>query len=98
MSTGKHRWQEDGSCVGLAREWFFERYENDPEIRPIVDELCANCPVRRTCFSNGFVEDDNGNKTWGIWGGIYFTDGKIDEELNNHKDWQAYYEAMTNEI
>ena len=98
MSTGRHRWQEDGSCVGLDKEWFFERYEEDENVRPIVDELCMNCPVRRTCFSNGFVIDENGNKTWGVWGGVYFTDGVIDETLNSHKDWDKTYEALTNEV
>jgi hypothetical protein len=98
MSTGRHRWQEDGSCAGLDPKWFFEQYEEDPLVRPIVDNLCMQCPVRRTCFGNGFVTDDNGNKTWGVWGGVYFTDGEIDPELNAHKDWDNIYEALTNEV
>ena len=98
MSTGRHRWQDDGSCAGLDSEWFFERYEEDENVRPIVDAICMACPVRRTCFSNGFVVDENGNKTWGVWGGVYFTDGEIDKELNAHKDWDATYEALTNEV
>ena len=98
MSSGRHNWQQDGSCVGMDREWFFGHYEEDPDVRPVIDELCMNCPVRRDCFAHGFVEDENGNKTWGVWGGIYFADGKIDEDLNSHKNWDVYYEAMTNEV
>lgn len=98
MSTGRHKWQDDGSCLGLDSELFFEKYETDPEVRPVVDAICMDCPVRRTCFANGFVTDDNGNKTWGVWGGVYFTDGVVDEELNAHKDWQVWGEAMANEV
>jgi hypothetical protein len=98
MSTGRHRWQEEGSCDGLPFDLFFERYEEDENIRPLVDAVCMQCPVQRTCFGNGFVVDENGNKTWGVWGGVYFTDGEIDPLLNVHKDWNAVYESMTNDV
>lgn len=61
--------------------WFFEDYENKIEISFAVDELCANCDVRRECGEYGaFLKAD------GVWGGFYLINGQVDEKRNAHKE------------
>ena len=50
---------------------------NDRIFRLAIDNLCAGCPVSRTCFAVGIS-----TKEWGVWGGIYLVDGEISKEFN----------------
>lgn len=91
----QHLWKDDGSCLGLETNLFFDTYEENEEIRPNVDLLCRQCPVARTCFANGVS-----GKEWGIWGGIYLESGEISREFNRHKtkpDWANTWKALTME-
>lgn len=74
---------------------FFENYEEQVEIRPVIDQICQSCPVRRICFANGIS-----GKEYGVWGGIYLENGDISREFNRHKtrqDWANTWQALTTE-
>lgn len=75
---------------------FFDKYEEDQHLASSVDSLCQKCPVNKNCFAWGIS-----NKEWGVWGGIYLKDGKIDKEFNAHKnkeDWFNIWESLTMEV
>lgn len=91
----KHSWKDDGICRGLDTELFFDKYEENLEIRGPIDELCGKCPIRRTCFAVGIS-----GKEWGVWGGIYLENGNISREFNKHKtkqNWGDTWSALTME-
>ena len=33
------------------------------------------------------------NKEWGVWGGVYLKEGKIDKEFNQHKDKESWFDT-----
>lgn len=75
---------------------FFDKYEEDRYLASSVDRICQKCPVNQDCFAWGIS-----NKEWGVWGGIYLKDGKIDKEFNASKtreDWFSTWESLTMEI
>ncbi len=89
----QHLWKDDAKCLGLETNIFFDKYEEDTNVRPIVDSLCMSCPVAKVCFANGIS-----GKEWGIWGGIYLEGGEISREFNNHKDkkqWGEMWRVLT---
>ena len=90
-----HSWKNEGKCLNKDTDLFFNRYEDDHDIARRVDILCQSCPMNKKCFSTGFS-----GKEWGVWGGIYLKDGKIDKEFNSHKskeDWYRTWESLTME-
>jgi hypothetical protein len=91
----KHNWKLKGSCVGYDINLFFDTYEEKVEIRPAIDQLCRECPVRQECFATGVS-----NKEWGIWGGVYLENGKISREFNKHRkkpEWAEVWTSLTME-
>lgn len=91
----QHLWKDDALCLGLDTNLFFEKYEDDPNVRPIVDNQCRQCPVAKICFANGIS-----GKEWGIWGGVYLEGGEISREFNRHKtkdDWSNTWKSLTME-
>ena len=91
----QHLWKDNAACLGLENNLFFDKYEDDVNIRPMVDSVCASCPVRKTCFAVGIS-----NKEWGVWGGIYLENGDISREFNNHRSksgWANTWESLTTE-
>jgi hypothetical protein len=91
----QHLWKDNSACLGLDNNLFFDKYEDDVEVRPMVDSICASCPVRKTCFAVGVS-----SKEWGVWGGIYLEGGEISREFNNHKTknrWANTWESLTME-
>lgn len=90
-----HRWKDDAKCLGMDTNLFFDKYEEDPNIAKSVDHLCQRCPINKQCFALGVS-----TKEWGVWGGVYLKDGKIDKEFNEHKtkeDWFITWESLTME-
>jgi hypothetical protein len=90
-----HGWKDDSECLGMDVNLFFDKYEEDEHLAKSVDKVCARCPVRKECFAWGIS-----NKEWGVWGGIYLKDGKIDKEFNRHKereDWFEVWQSLTME-
>ena len=68
-------------CNGMDYRRFFEDYEENPELAKNIDSLCMSCPVIAECFKKGVSSE-----SWGVWGGVYLIDGKIDKQKNAHKD------------
>lgn len=91
----QHLWKDEASCLGLENNLYFEKYEDNVNLRNGVDKICMQCPVRKVCFANGIS-----GKEWGVWGGVYLEDGKISREFNNHKskeDWSMTWQSLTME-
>lgn len=86
-------WKNKARCNGFDTELFFDKYEEDVDLRKDVDELCASCPVVRQCFAVGISQ-----KGWGVWGGVYMENGKISREFNRHRtkaDWAEKWANLT---
>jgi hypothetical protein len=91
----QHLWKDKALCLGLDTNFYFEEYEDNPELRSGIDKICMNCPVRKVCFANGVS-----GKEWGLWGGVYLEGGEISREFNKHKskqDWSNIWQALTME-
>ena len=89
----QHLWKDDALCLGLDNNLFFETYEEDLDVRPIIDSLCSRCPVAKKCFAVGVS-----SKEWGIWGGVYLENGEISREFNNHRTklaWAETWQSLT---
>ena len=64
-------------------------------LRPQQIIYAKGAPSTRTALPG------ESNKEWGVWGGIYLKDGKIDKEFNAHKDkedWFNVWESLTMEV
>lgn len=88
-------WDADALCSGMDTELFFDKYENNKEIAEDIDELCLGCPIISECFKRA-----SGYDSWGVWGGVYFSDGEIDKEKNSHKTkeiWFKIYDRVNDE-
>lgn len=80
-------WEDLAACQGMETSWFFEDYENSSTHAKQVDQVCLNCPVIMACSKAG-----RSNKEEGVWGGVYWANGKIDKTKNKHKteaEWKA---------
>ena len=91
----QHLWKDNASCLGLDNNLFFDKYEEDAQVRPTVDSICMSCPVKKTCFAVGVS-----GKEWGVWGGIFLEGGDISREFNNHRNkdgWAKTWESLTME-
>ncbi len=89
----QHLWKDEGSCFNTDSDLYFDKYEEDENIRSMVDLKCKLCPVQKVCFANGIS-----GKEWGVWGGIYLEGGEISREFNRHKtkqDWSETWSALT---
>jgi hypothetical protein len=91
----RHEWKDDSLCFEYDTNLFFEKYEDDLDLRLGIDKLCLDCPVLRQCFAVGVSQ-----KEWGVWGGIYLEGGEISKEFNIHKTketWADTWQALTME-
>jgi hypothetical protein len=89
----KNEWKESGNCKDYDTNLFFDKYEEDVDLRPAIDNLCFSCPMVRQCFAVGVSQ-----KEWGVWGGIYLENGKISREFNKHRskdDWAQTWQYLT---
>lgn len=92
---GDNDWKYEGLCVGYDTNFFFDKYEEDLQLRPAIDKLCSECPVARHCFAVGVS-----NKEWGVWGGVYLENGKISREFGKHRtkeQWANTWKNLTND-
>lgn len=80
-------WQQLALCRGTDIAWFYDLYESDVEIAKQVDQMCLSCPVIKECGAAG--QDGEA----GVWGGLYWTNGKPDKTKNSHKS-EAVWEAI----
>jgi hypothetical protein len=89
----RHDWKDRASCKDYDTNLFFDKYEEDLDLRPAIDKLCSQCPVARQCFAVGVSQ-----KEWGVWGGIYLEDGSISREFNKHRSkvqWAEKWQSLT---
>jgi hypothetical protein len=84
----KHDWKDDAVCLDYDTNLFFEKYEDDETLRPAIDKLCSECPVRKHCFAVGVSQ-----KEWGVWGGVYLENGSISREFSRHRSKSAWAET-----
>jgi WhiB family redox-sensing transcriptional regulator len=56
-------WTIDAACVSIDPELWFP--EKGRAALPAVLEICASCPVRRSCLTAAIVNVEDG-----IWGGV----------------------------
>ena len=88
-------WTKNSLCLNLDTNFFFDKYEENVDIRSGVDSLCKKCPAQRECLANAVSRQE-----WGVWGGVYFEKGKISKEFNSHKnkeDWFDIWSSLTME-
>lgn len=62
--TGLYGWREQASCVGIPVEMFYPEIHTN--ISPLVQKVCAACPVRVECLKEGFAVSEG----FGAWGGF----------------------------
>ncbi len=80
-------WQDLAICTGQSIWRFHEGYESSPRVARQTDQMCLSCPVRKECLQAGI---ENGE--WGVWGGVYLTAGRVDQNKNAHKTQQVWEE------
>lgn len=85
-------WEDLAACQFAPIEEFYEAYEEDVIVARNSDARCFSCPVQRECLTRG-VE----NKEWGLWGGVFLSNGVVDTNRNEHKseeDWERVREGI----
>ena len=82
-------WQDNALCSGLDTENFFNNYEENEQLAFQIDRMCLGCPVIRECFNFGVSTE-----SWGVWGGVYLVDGKIDSVKNIHKTQDTWSKIL----
>ncbi len=87
----KHKWKDTAACSEYDTDLFFDKYEEDQLLRPAIDKLCSECPVRKECFAVGVSQ-----KEWGVWGGIYLESGQISREFSDHRTKQSWGDTWKN--
>jgi hypothetical protein len=89
----RHDWKYKGKCLDYDVNLFFDKYEEDEQLRPAIDKLCASCPVARQCFAVGVSQ-----KEWGVWGGVYLEGGSISRQFAKHRtkaQWAQTWQSLT---
>jgi hypothetical protein len=92
---GKFRqnmWLSEALCAGTDTELYFDLYELDQEVAKDIDRRCLSCPVIKQCFDSGVKTE-----SFGVWGGVFLNDGKLDNVRNSHKS-QEVWERVLNLI
>lgn len=87
----RHEWKDSASCKDYDVNLFFDKYEEDTNLRPAIESICGGCPVARECFAVGVSQ-----KEWGVWGGVYLENGKISREFNRHRTKKGWAETWKN--
>jgi hypothetical protein len=82
-------WQDDALCAGLDTEEYFDKYELDIKVAQDIDRMCLGCPVIKECFDYGVSTE-----SWGVWGGVYLVDGRIDNSKNFHKTQEKWNKLL----
>jgi hypothetical protein len=73
-------WIDEALCAGTDTEMYFDKYESNQEMASEVDRMCLSCPVIKECFDEGVRSE-----SYGVWGGIFLNEGKLDNVRNSHK-------------
>lgn len=89
----QYLWKDDASCLDMETNLYFDQYEENLDVRRVVDKMCLGCPVAKTCFANGIS-----GKEWGVWGGVYLENGEISREFSKHRtkqEWGELWKTLT---
>lgn len=89
-------WKDRAACKDYDVNLFFDKYEENVDLRPAIDSVCAGCPIAKQCFAVGISQ-----KEWGVWGGVYLEGGKISREFNRHRTkakWADTWKYLTMDV
>ena len=78
-------WASEALCAGTDTELYFDKYESDHKVAKEIDRLCLSCPVIKECFDYGIKTE-----SFGVWGGVFLSDGKLDNVRNSHKSQDTW--------
>jgi hypothetical protein len=85
-----YKFGKDAMCLNMDTNLFFDKYEEEDNVSTYVDSLCSKCPAQRQCLAYAVS-----NQEWGVWGGVYFENGKISKEFNSHKNKEDWFEIWS---
>lgn len=94
IDSEEFEWKQMSLCRDMDTELFYDQYEFSEQVAKTIDEVCLSCPVMKQCLQHA---TDNGE--WGVWGGVFLTSGRPDENRNSHKTpetWKAIRERIGN--
>jgi hypothetical protein len=86
-------WMSEALCAGTDTEKYFDKYELDQDVAVEVDRMCLSCPVIKECFEQGVKTE-----SYGVWGGVFLNEGKLDNVRNSHKTniiWNRVFSLIT---
>jgi hypothetical protein len=89
----QNMWVSEALCAGVDTNKYFDQYEADQDVAREVDRMCLSCPVIKECFEEGV-----NTESYGVWGGIYLNEGRLDNMRNSHKNqatWSAILSLVT---
>lgn len=86
----QNMWLSEALCAGTDTELYFDRYENHPNIAKEIDRQCLSCPVMKECFDHGVKTE-----SYGVWGGIFLNEGKLDNVRNSHKTQEVWERVLS---
>jgi hypothetical protein len=78
-------WLSEALCAGTDTELYFDKYELDQDVARQIDRQCLSCPVIKECFDYGVKTE-----SFGVWGGVFLNDGKLDNVRNSHKTQETW--------
>lgn len=87
LDPDEAEWYDFSVCNGQKIWRFYEGYESSTRVAIQTDQMCLSCPVRNQCLQYGME-----NNEWGVWGGIYLSNGKVDHNKNSHKTPEVWLE------
>jgi hypothetical protein len=85
-------WKMLAVCRGVDTNMFFELYD-DEQVAHMVDDMCLSCPVMSQCLKAGIDNSESG-----VWGGIFLSLGKPDDNKNKWKTpdiWSQIRDRIT---
>ena len=76
MLTGQRdddeeNWRAESSCSRVDPDEFFPEYN---ESTTWQKKVCGRCTVAVPCLGLAIGLEDEGNKAWGVWGGLTATE------------------------
>lgn len=79
LDEEEFRWQDLSLCANAETEWFFDVFEDDPEVASQIRSMCAACPVKSECLLDGIE-----TKSYGVRGGFHMDGrGRLSENCND---------------
>ncbi len=73
-------WQDLAACRRDDPKYFDKYYQDNPVVRPMVDEICINCPVIKECFTSAAR-----NKESFLWAATWLDNGQPVSEMSDHQ-------------